>query len=388
MPRFVSPTAAVWMVVAACGGASVSDQQPFRSVRADTDVVENGERGSWTQAGILEEVLRIGRPDGAQPYLFSHIDPVAVTSTGSVYAYDRKFKEFRLFDSTGTFVQRFGRLGSGPGEFRDLMGAVATDSSVVGWDAVGRRMVWFRSDGTPLMDRALASAYAMFGERTLLADTLGMLYVRVKEGLMRIDRTGAPAGLVPFPGGEDSTPTGGMFLPRMRWNLFPDGRFAWGKSDAYSILVPAAHNRWLRITRSIAPDEIAQPEREDYDALSQWLTRTRPRSVGFKTPPPVPKTRPYFEGIERDVKGRIWVLRQVGSHRIELPESPPVPGQPRLPWANDFEYDVFGPDGAFLGRVPLKPSVKVKAIHGDDVWAAAKDDNGIEFIVRYRLVVR
>jgi hypothetical protein len=65
-----------------------------------------------------EPLLSIGLTDGAQEYLFEFVVVARILPNGNLVVGDRGSVDFRIFDSTGKFLHRFGGEGQGPGEFR------------------------------------------------------------------------------------------------------------------------------------------------------------------------------------------------------------------------------------------------------------------------------
>lgn len=107
IPARPAVAAALFLTLAACAGG------------------EDGE-----DAGVLPEVptfegtidLEIGRLDGDDPYLFSHIMDVAADEGGRVLVADRQTNEVRVFEPDGDFAFRFGGPGEGPGEMTEPNG--------------------------------------------------------------------------------------------------------------------------------------------------------------------------------------------------------------------------------------------------------------------------
>lgn len=68
----------------------------------------------------------IGVEHGADHLLFNRINGVAITRAGHIVIMDSKLSELRVFDRSGKFVERIGRAGDGPGEFRNPAAMVVT----------------------------------------------------------------------------------------------------------------------------------------------------------------------------------------------------------------------------------------------------------------------
>ena len=62
---------------------------------------------------------------------------------------------------------------------------------------------------------------------------------------------------------------------------------------------------------------------------------------------------------------------------------------PPLRFEEPLAFDVFAPDGRFLGPVRVPPSFSgypEPIVRGDTVWAATRDSLDVASIVRFRIV--
>jgi hypothetical protein len=81
---------------------------------------------------------------------------VALTSTGISIVLDAGLNHVRLYDSSGVLVERFGREGEGPGEFKSATAlAVSPRDEVAVYDLGGRIQVFARKDGSYQLLRTL-----------------------------------------------------------------------------------------------------------------------------------------------------------------------------------------------------------------------------------------
>jgi hypothetical protein len=104
-----------------------------------------------------------------------------------------------------------------------------------------------------------------------------------------------------------------------------------------------------------------------------------------------------YGGLEVGLDGRIWIaiipevaprvgsLSSGGGSIGGSPRTPPasrnadpVPPRPAL-------YDVFEPDGRYLGQVRVPARVSTVLRRGDHVWAVALDEDDVPRIKRYRI---
>jgi hypothetical protein len=55
-------------------------------------------------------------------------------------------------------------------------------------------------------------------------------------------------------------------------------------------------------------------------------------------------------------------------------------------WAEPWSYDLFEPDGRYLGRVPIREqdaSIRVLRMRGDTAWGHTLNADGAPIVVRY-----
>ncbi len=86
----------------------------------------------------------IGREDGPDHFIFGEITDLKVTPQGTVVVVDRQTQDVRLFDSRGLFLQRLGRPGQGPGEFRAPHSLLVTPDSEIWVADMQRRITVFK----------------------------------------------------------------------------------------------------------------------------------------------------------------------------------------------------------------------------------------------------
>ena len=56
---------------------------------------------------------------------------------------------------------------------------------------------------------------------------------------------------------------------------------------------------------------------------------------------------------------------------------------PPARWREPPVFDVFEPDGRFLGMLTLPVRARLMQARGDQVWAIDRDELGVEYVVRY-----
>jgi hypothetical protein len=108
--------------------------------------------------------------------------------------------------------------------------------------------------------------------------------------------------------------------------------------------------------------------------------------------PDVPEAKPCYRDLLVGRHGRAWLLRHTEAERVEVEgedRGPGAPERPEVVWREPSVFDVFAPDGRYLGAV--RPEVQVErspppVIRGDKVWAVTRDELDVPYVVRLRLV--
>jgi hypothetical protein len=110
--------------------------------------------------------------------------------------------------------------------------------------------------------------------------------------------------------------------------------------------------------------------------------------------PGIPDTKPPFSTLVTSDEGRVWVTIPQPGERIpedELDEPRPGPDgslRPIRRWREPLVFDVFEPDGRYIGRVRAPTGFGMNPspiIRGDTVWAVHRDDLGVQRLARYHI---
>lgn len=101
---------------------------------------------------------------------------------------------------------------------------------------------------------------------------------------------------------------------------------------------------------------------------------------------PVPDSKPLFRAIEIGQDGRVWLRRYVAAELDDSVPVAPAGEAPQRRWREPTVYDVWEPDGTFLGTIRLPAGMVARERSGDLVWGTRIDSAGVERIVRYRII--
>lgn len=351
------------------------------------------DQGVWGDTEVVEE-LRIGVESGADEYMFGAIRAIGVGPDGAIYVSDSQLGAVRMYDSNGVFVRDIGRQGQGPGEFASAPGlAVLPDGRLVTRDSRNSRVSFFSAtgeyrDGFPVVA----------GVRTLIVDQQGDIWVEAAEGGTRLvryssdgqlvdnvtlpqrDRAGAQTfglgfgegDIYPFPTETHSA-----------WS--PLGYVVTGRNDVYDVEVRRPDGT-VHLTREIAPVPVGAEEHAEWEAFRQTLVERNRERGGDSVYEPIPDVKPFFRQIFVGDDGRIWIFRYVAAQkRNDIEPLPDRPERPLLTWREPWTYDVFEPDGTFLGSVVVPELFRPYVLRGEHMWGLHTDKEGVERVLRLRV---
>ena len=404
------------IVLAAC--ATDADPPPggpetIVETMGDTTVVRTLSGSVWGAEATLVPEITIGRVEGAEEYLFGSIWSIAVDDDWNVYVFDEQAQHIQVYDSASVYMETLGGRGEGPGEFsRAEAIALLPDGRLVVRDPGNMRVHVFGPGPGERDEWRYNSGYA-YSSGPLYTDGLGRTFLETRD-MSRTDfgmhfvvlgSDGTPLDTMPLPSGgyEQATLTaefsdeGGSgrtdmivpFSPRFIWTVHPNGHFLTGHSSAYRIDVPR-DDGVLRIERVHDPVPVSDGERESsVERITRTMRNTQP---GWSwNGPPIPDYKPAFVELLVGKGGRIWARLSSEGELIENENyNPDNPGSVPVLWNERLRYDVFEPDGTYLGIVlppeEFNPATR-PVFDGDHVWAVSTDELGVERVVRYRVSV-
>jgi hypothetical protein len=103
---------------------------------------------------------------------------------------------------------------------------------------------------------------------------------------------------------------------------------------------------------------------------------------------PIPDTKPPIVDLRVASDGRIWVKTSQPSERFSpTPRLNAMTGQRVLDfgWREPTVFDVFEPDGTFVGSVSVPYGFRLLKMRGDLVWGVRINEDGVEFAQKWRI---
>ncbi len=402
--------AAVTCILTACG----ADKDPSGAVPqtvvetiGDTTVVRTLSGSVWDGEASLVPEVSIGELDGPDEYLLGSIRSIAVDDNRNVYALDGQAQHVRVFDSAGVYVKTLGRRGEGPGEFsRAEAIALLPDGRLV-VRAPGNMRLEVFGPGDGETEQWAYNSRGLYSAASLYTDASGRTLVHTvdpsQEGLVthfvvfgpdgvQVDTLSEPSRAYEPPvvtaERQGTTTLVVPFSPVLLWTVHPSGHLVTGLSGEYRIDVER-DDGVLRIERSADPPPVHDDERAYHrERIVRRMRRVRIPDWTWNGPP-IPDHKPFYQELLAGRDGRIWVRLQTEGHPVEnVDHDPEDPDSSPVIWEEPTRYDVFEPDGTYLGVVVPPDGFSAfpdPIFDGDHVWALTRDQLGIQRVVRFRI---
>ena len=353
---------------------------------------------SWSRAQSpvwsidSKPMLVLGKAIGDESEAFAAISGTTRLPNGNVLVADRGAFSLHVYAPTGEELRKFGRKGTGPGEFGYLARLYRCGSSVMAYDIEGSRMSVFAMDG--MLTRSFrfstkigtnipyASAcnrdgvFLHYGWESRADMKVGVYRASVPLWISGADSsTGRWLGTVEGserwgqPGGSGPLPLGRE--PR----IAVGARRAYvGDATTYAIRVFSLDGRPLAdirkavktipVTRADIEAELERQVADVGENERKGLTRYFEKIV-------MPKTLPPYRALVVDANDNLWVQDYARSA------------------TGAVIWTVFDPTGKQVVEVPLPQSLEVHEIGTDYVLGRFLDPNdSVPQVRMYRLVKR
>lgn len=427
-----TPTAASAWVVALAGLGCAADgpgaaAAGFTSTdSAGVEVVRNEPAGGPDDHRLaLREEFRIGVLEGPPELELNGVRDVVVGPEGEIFAALQIDAEIRVFGPDGAYVRTLGRQGQGPGEMETVTWIGVFGDTLLAYDPRLYRMTMFSTGGAVRDTWSLRSGGATLRPRAPTAEGwlvhLDDFNARVPYDIGSPGTDTGRVALVPsVPDAleelSEVTPPWEIFPVVLRyptwtmWGLGEPGRVfgrrglweapatlaydrlgrmyvARGSRYAIDVFDPAGALR-RRISRAHEPvpvgDGLVRRFRDAVLAHHDTAPSTGEAGVSSRdldlqyTELPTPDHLPVLGRILASDDGAVWV------ERPDLVDDPLL-----LVWsrggAQPSLFDVFDPDGRFVGTVEAPTRSTVHAVGTDWMVVTERDELDVQYIVRYAM---
>lgn len=416
--RSIMATTGLVALLAACAPGE-GDWAGTVTDSAGVAMVANPAAGAWSaeEAWTVEEDLRIGAMEGEPEYQFGGVGGIAVGSDGRIYVLDAQAQRIQVYSAEGEYQMTVGGPGGGPGELGQMGagggagggGVILTGpgDTLLVMDMANQRMNLYGPDGAslgsfrvsiedgiPVAFRSTSSGaiakqvrpFALPGQEQP-ADPTDVI-VRLTAGGEVVDT------LMEFPSGgtfrfgRGGVPEITFFAPEPVWALTEDGGLLFGLNDSYRISVYSPSGGLERV---ITREYERQPVTEtDQEAIIGYLDRLWERmgvpeqfSSQMKQGMTFEEYFPAFASLWTGPAGSIWVQHVLPPSTLSEEELEDYDPQ-RDTGAPD--WDVFDPEGRYLGVVTMPERFAPRSIHGEHIYGVARDELDVQYVVRLRLI--
>lgn len=402
---------ATLLVAVGCGERGTGDGVMTVTDSAGITVVSNTDRGLWAEgeAWTLEEDLRIGTVEGDPAYQFGLIGWLTVGGDGSVYVLDQQARQIRKFDSAGRHVATFGRAGSGPGELGEaatFIGSGPGDTLVVA-DLDNARLTRYAPDGAHVgtVPLSVERGFPVSWESTT-SGTIARLsrVLPIPELATPADSMDAIVTLAPDATDADTlmrVPSGGtlsisgddpnveIFAGEPIWALTDELDVLYGMNDRYRIGI-FRNGRPRRVfSKAFTPQRVTDADRRTVmqgllglfgDNVPAGALDQLSGLIHFHD------TFPVIAAIEVGPEGSFWVQRTRPPSDIVESVEPNLRSVELLQRMGGTRWDVFDAEGRFLGPVEMPDRFTPRDFTAEHVYGVWRDDLGVEYVLRLRIV--
>ena len=359
---------------------STRDSAGVRIVESRAPSWQDGE--AWTLDDT--EAMDLTTTGSGPAHEFYRVVGGTVLADGRIIVVNGGSSEIRAFSRTGTFQTSVGREGEGPGEYRSIRGLIRFEGDTIGVFSWPTNLTLLRPDLTfvrrvRLGDRGRSPRPLDNGRVVDLETYASVLEYEGGEGLIRppislvlrdlygvlMDTVWTGPGfeeyMVPMDDGVSA------FRP-----LFGKGpAFATrgslvlvGTSEAMKYRVVDLEGRLQEIVR--VPDYDLTLPRSSIDAEKVALLGPDPSSRRRRIIEnlPAPETFPAYSDFVVDAAGYLWAGELLTLHR----------------WGEPRRWEVFSPDGEWMGPIHTPSDFEVLEIGVDYVLGVFRDELDIEHV--------
>lgn len=408
--RFHTPVLCVGLagLLGGCGSpGQTRGTQRFTEQRVGDTLVARSVSPLWSDTARLVADWMIGEIEGAEAYQFSQVAALAVDRNGAVFVVDGGSTTIRKYSAEGRHLFSFGREGAGPGEFRYANGiSVLPDGRILLRAGRNQRINVYDPAGTPIAHWAIPGPEAS-SRGALVTDTAGTVYAAItllvsggdrpfQLAFARLTEAGQIRDTILVPQRYERTcpretldASYGLRVPQtpsVLWTFSAAGVIV-GCNQSYQFDVIGLDGSVRRIVRSWDPIAITPAEQRFWtDGLTAQMRMLQ--DPGWRwTASGVPDRKPAYRALYAGERGRLWVRTAQPGRESDRPERMPETYPDKF-FTEPIGFDVFEASGEYLGPVAVPEGFRdrpVPVFRGDTVWAVVTDDDGVEYISRFRL---
>ncbi len=392
--RGVARTAVAVAAVLAWAACGEGPSGATTEQRGDTlFVYADGPPKQPTRVARVE--LKVGTLDGDPDLSFGRLENIAILPSGGFVVFDDHFRRVSRFDAAGRFLGELGRRGQGPGEFRGVGGLAASPNGTIYLRTSDGRVLTFEENGR-YTGEWRPTFRPSFGETFVpLADSLLVVRVIEQPGSMArptvygfvtvnarwemIDSTGP----IPYPWRDEITNGQPLLASTEFLARSAAGFYVLGVTGRFAVEVHPREGGVVRIERRVEPVPFLTEEWQDWEEQNEFLRRRAGDPLRYPT---TPEHKPPIRAVFLPPSGDIWIQRSTVSVGPDPGHLKIVAGLRATPeWLEPLLFEVFEPDGTYVGAVEGPAGIDVRAVTGDAIWGYVNGTYGEQYVVRLKI---
>ncbi|MFV1985667.1 MAG: hypothetical protein ACC682_00185 [Gemmatimonadota bacterium] len=357
---------------------TVRDSSGVTIVESTAPAWSDGEGFTLDSTPVLDLTLT----GAGEAYEFYGVSDGTLLSDGSIVISERRSGQIKYYSPAGEFLGAFGSRGEGPGEFSWIRAIHRMPGdTVLAFDQRNRRLTKIGPDREMAGIGPLPLQF-VYGAHPLAADTVLLQvgapdqsepsdpgHLRMPIYVVRAFFAGEVIDTVARGAGSESVSLDGgtidaaPFFGKNTYVTVHAGRFYLGDSDSLEVRTFAFDGTLERAIRVSGFD--LGVEDGSIDAEAALRVEINPRNRQINEMLPRPSHKPAYASIIVDSEGYVWTGEHRGRFRNMLGDGPQ-------------EWQVFSPDGAWLGSLDLPGRFQVYEIGRDYILGLRRDAIDLE----------
>lgn len=292
----------------------------------------------------LEEDLVLGN-DVDENLMFFYRFDVAVDRADNIYIHDPRSYCVRKFDRTGKFLQTIGRQGQGPGEFQNLNSIWCDERGNLQVVDAGKVHIF---DSSGQFQKSIATAMnarqavvfpdgSMARMNLVFAPDKFLEEIVLTDGSGRIVKTLASFGSQKIEVSLKQKPKFVIDYPEILLCGWTSSLALFAYPSEYKLAAADSLGRVVMIIQKDGrPDKITSQDRNrTFEQIIAQYPKEKDNRAELERRTFFPEFRPFFDLIQSDVDGWVYIRRMIPGSTKDGPR----------------EYDVFDREGRFLSTV-------------------------------------
>jgi len=326
-------------------------------------VIENPKEPLYkdTHFSLIEDLV-IGKVQGEEEYMFSHLRSLTVDDEENIYTSDDSDMPLKVYNKNGKFLRSISRKGQGPGEIGSSYTIqIASDYELLVYDIRNRKILFFTLVGEHIRSKDLKT----FSPLQIYSDSRQNYYILdpvtipngVSYNIVRLDEEmNAVLTLIEYPV-PPPPKTFLAFFPFFYFKVLPDDNLLYGDSKDYELQIISSESRILkRIIKEYEPIPVTKKDKE-------FRRRNMPKDQKVE----FPSHHPAFYGFFLDDTGKIYVRT----------------------WQEPLDKerylcDVFDSEGRYIAQIPM--SIRPQVWKKRKIYIIEEDEEGFHQIKRYQVI--